>query len=416
MSSNISNRDNSCSDEFKKIIRDFIGDIKTTFPEYAMIINKYFYGVARLEDKDTPISDDIYNKTFEFCKTKYSPRFFDILHQNSKIFEEGSHEDTEFIPNIYFKSLFSCDITEHTKKTIWKYLQLILFSVVDKLDDQNQFGESLKLFEAINNDDFKLKLEETFDGIKEMFEPKHDSTHKSENNTSSESDFNMENMADPEKMHEHINGLLNGKLGNLATEIAEEITGDLNIDPTKSENVNDLFSNMISNPTQLMGIMNKVTNKLENKIKSGDIKESELLSEASDMMNQMKNIPGMGNMQSLFSKMGMGMDMFGGEKVNTKATEEQLKRRMKLAKTKERIKAKAEANEKARQEEMLLKNLSALSNNSNNSNNSIENKKSEILTDKELEKIFDETVDETKTNKTKQVKQVKQKDKKKKKK
>jgi hypothetical protein len=111
--------------------------------------------------------------------------------------------------------------------------------------------------------------------------------------------------------------------------------------------VNDLFSNMIKEPTKLMGIVNKVTNKLEGKIKSGEIKESELLSEATEMMQQMKNIPGMGNMQSLFGK--MGMDMFGGGKVDTKATEQQLKRKMKLAKTKERIRAKAEANEKAKQ-------------------------------------------------------------------
>jgi hypothetical protein len=151
----------------------------------------------------------------------------------------------------------------------------------------------------------------------------------------------------PEDMHEHINGLLKGKLGNLATEIAEEITEDLNIDTENTKSVNDLFSNMIKEPTKLMGIVNKVTNKLEGKIKSGEIKESELLSEATEMMQQMKNIPGMGNMQSLFGK--MGMDMFGGGKVDTKATEQQLKRKMKLAKTKERIRAKAEANEKAKQ-------------------------------------------------------------------
>jgi hypothetical protein len=151
----------------------------------------------------------------------------------------------------------------------------------------------------------------------------------------------------PEDMHEHISGLLKGKLGNLATEIAEEITGDLNIDTENTGSVNDLFSNMIKDPSKLMGIVNKVTNKLEGKIKSGDLKESELLSEATEMMQQMKNMPGMENMQSLFSK--MGMDMFGGGKVDTKGTEQQLKRKLKLAKTKERIRAKAEANEKAKQ-------------------------------------------------------------------
>ena len=324
-----------CPEEFKKVINDFINDIKMTFPEYAMIINKHFYGEVRLQNNNATISDEIYDKTFNFCKTKYSPRFFDILYQNTSIFEEDSTEDTEFLPNIYFKNLWSCDISDKTKETIWKYLQLILFSAVGKVDDEGQFGETLKLFEAINDDEFKDKLDETFEGIKNMFEDTKDESGES---------FDVPN---PEDMHEHISGLLKGKLGNLATEIAEEITGDLNIDEANTGSVNDLFSNMIKDPSKLMGIVNKVTNKLEGKIKSGDIKESELLSEATEMMQQMKNMPGMGNMQSLFSK--MGMDMFGGGKVDTKATEQQLKRKMKLAKTKERIRAKAEANEKAKQ-------------------------------------------------------------------
>lgn len=325
-------------EEFKKIINDFINDIKMTFPEYAMIINKYFYGEVRLEGKNVTISDEIYDKTFAFCKIKYSPRFFDILYQNSEIFEEDTSHDTEFLPNIYFKNLWSCEISDTTKETLWKYLQLILFSVVGKVDDEEQFGDTLKLFEAINDNDFKAKLDETFEGIKNMFEENKDANGES---------FNV---PDTEDMHKHISGLLKGKLGNLATEIAEEITGDLEMDPKNTENMNELFSNMIKDPSKLMGIVNKVTNKLEGKIKSGDIKESELLSEATEMMQQMKNMPGMGNMQSLFSKMGMGMDMFGGGgKVDTKATEEQLKRKLKLAKTKERIRAKAEANEKARQ-------------------------------------------------------------------
>ena len=324
-----------CPEEFKKVISDFINDIKMTFPEYAMIINKYFYGEVRLQNNNATISDEIYDKTFNFCKTKYAPRFFDILYQNTSIFEEDSTEDTEFLPNIYFKNLWTCDISDKTKETIWKYLQLILFSAVGKVDDEGQFGETLKLFEAINDGEFKDKLDETFEGIKNMFEDTKDASGES---------FDVPN---PEDMHEHISGLLKGKLGNLATEIAEDITGDLNIDEANTGSVNDLFSNMIKDPSKLMGIVNKVTNKLEGKIKSGDIKESELLSDATEMMQQMKNMPGMGNMQSLFSK--MGMDMFGGGKVDTKATEQQLKRKMKLAKTKERIRAKAEANEKAKQ-------------------------------------------------------------------
>ena len=378
-----------CPEEFKKVINDFISDIKMTFPEYAMIINKYFYGEVRLENSNVIISDEIYDKTFSFCKTKYSPRFFDILYQNTTIFEEDSTEDTEFLPNIYFKNLWNCGISDKTKETIWKYLQLILFSVIGKVDDEGQFGDTLKLFEAINDDEFKSKLDETFEGIKNMFDEAKDGSGES---------FDVPN---PEAMHDHINGLLKGKLGNLATEIADEISGDLNIDPENASSANDLFSNMIKDPSKLMGIVNKVTNKLESKIKSGDIKESELLSEATEMMQQMKDMPGMGNMQSLFSK--MGMDMFGG-KVDTKATEQQLKRKMKLAKTKERIRAKAEANERARQ----MNTLAQMSQQKEQKEQTyLQNK----VSDEELTNMFQKNI-ETETNTNKKSKKTKGKKKK----
>ena len=380
----------SCPEEFKKVISDFINDIKMTFPEYAMIINKYFYGEVRLQNNNATISDEIYDKTFNFCKTKYAPRFFDILYQNTSIFEEVSTEDTEFLPNIYFKNLWSSDISDKTKETIWKYLQLILFSAVGKVNDEGQFGETLKLFEAINDGEFKDKLDETFEGIKNMFEDTKDASGES---------FDVPN---PEDMHEHISGLLKGKLGNLATEIAEDITGDLNIDADNTGSVNDLFSNMIKDPSKMMGIINKVTNKLEDKIKSGDIKESELLSEATDMMQQMKNMPGMGDMQSLFSKMGMGMDMFGGGKVDTKATEQQLKRKMKLAKTKERIRAKAEANEKSKQMNTLLQ-MAQKEKEQEQEKMYLQNK----VSDEDLVNMFEsnsEVVDTSKPKKTKKTK------------
>ena len=370
-----------CPEEFKKVINDFINDIKMTFPEYAMIINKYFYGEVRLQNNTATISDEIYDKTFNFCKVKYAPRFFDILYQNTSIFKEDSSEDTEFLPNIYFKNLWNCEISDKTKETIWKYLQLILFSVIGKVDDEGQFGETLKLFEVINDDEFKDKLDETFEGIKNMFEDTKDAC----------------GVPNPEDMHEHISSLLKGKLGSLATEIAEEITGDLNInvDHENTQSVNDLFSNMINDPSKLMGIVNKVTTKLESKIKSGDLKESELLNEATEMMQQMKNMPGMGNMQSLFSK--MGMDMFGGGKMDTKATEQQLKRKLKLAKTKERIRAKAEANEKTKQMNSLVQ---IAQQQQQQEQLYLQNKTS----DEELVKMFENNTEVVNTNKQRKTK------------
>jgi hypothetical protein len=150
----------------------------------------------------------------------------------------------------------------------------------------------------------------------------------------------MGDMPNANDIQDHITGMLEGKLGKLAKEIAEETAEGLNMDMENVTDVKDVFQRLIKNPTKLMGLVKSVGDKLDTRIKSGEIKESELIAEASELMNKMKDMPGMGNIQSMLNKMGMGN--LGG-KVNTSAMESQLNSRMKMAKMKERMKAKSEA-------------------------------------------------------------------------
>lgn len=347
---------NTVPTEFKKIIVDFVNDLKLTFEEYNPIINKVFEIKNEPIDDTNKITDEIFQKIFDYCIKKYPPRFFDILYQNVEIFAEESTNDTEFLPNIHFKNLWNDGITDKTKVTIWKYLQLVLFTVIGKVENSDEFGDSIKLFEAINNDNFRSKLEDTFEEMKLMFDK--DTENSNTDGTDSDKSFNIPEV---DKMHEHLSGILDGKLGSLATEMAEEISSDLNINSDNINSVNDVFNTLVKDPKNLMSMVNKITNKLETKINSGDINQSELLTEASEIMNQfqhMPGMPGMNNMQEMFSKMGMGMNMGGGSgKIDAKATEAQLQRRLKLAKTKERIKAKSDANKLRKAEEQLKQNL-----------------------------------------------------------
>jgi hypothetical protein len=215
-----------------------------------------------------------------------------------------------------------------------------MFSIVGTLNNKDAFGDTAKLFEAINEDEFKQKLEETLSHMQGLFDLSGNFTEGI-----NPEGINMENIPNAQDIHEHITGMLDGKLGQLAREIAEETANNLNLDMENVTDMKDIFQNLIKNPTKLMGLVKTVGDKLDAKIKSGDIKESELISEATEMMNKMKDMPGIGNIQSLLSKMGLGG--LGG-KVNMNAMEAQLNKNMKLAKTKERIKAKAEANMKAK--------------------------------------------------------------------
>ena len=347
-------------DEFIKVIKDLVSDLKITFPEYNTFIDKwwkskdYFNYIDEEEERIKAYEKSVKSSSkllFEFSKKKLPPRFFDILYQNEDIFKEESEIDTEFLPQIHFKNLWQSDISSKTKETIWKYLQLILFSVVGSLDNKDAFGDTAKMFEAINEDEFKNKLQETLSQIQGLFDMSGGNIP-----TNLDEGLNPNDLPDAEKINEHITGMLDGKIGQLAREIAEDTAANLNMDFENTTDMKDIFTKLMKNPTKLMDLVKTVGNKLDTKLKSGELKESEMIQEATEIKNKMKNMPGMGNIQSMLNKMGMGaMSGMGGMggmggKLNTGAMESQLNNRLKLAKTKERIRKKAEANAKAKLE------------------------------------------------------------------
>lgn len=339
---------NKPNDEFSKVVIDFVNDIKICFPEVTPLINKWYKNdadfdyIEELEEKNNAISEHkqaTVELLFGFCQKKFPPRFFDILYQNSEMFEDESGLDTEFLPHIHFKTLWKLDITSKTRGTIWKYLQLILFSIIGSVNNKEAFGDCAKLFDNMNEgdfkDEFKNKLHEALNKMQDLFDKTPAEEENSNSNTSSKP-----TMPNADDIHEHINQMLDGKIGKLAKEIAEETAAELNLDGENITDIKDVFGQLMKNPTKLMSLVKNVGSKLDSKIKSGELKESELIAEAADIMNNMKTMPGMNDIQSMLSKMGMsGM----GKKMNMGAMEAQMERNMKAAKMRERMKAKTVA-------------------------------------------------------------------------
>ncbi len=322
-------------EDFYKIIEDFVTDIKTTFPEYEGIISKW-WKTKVFETEEQLAEYNIKKTTFVFkhCLKVYPERFFDILYKNQDIFSETSEVNTEFLPGIVFKQLWDTDISENTREVIWKYLQLILFGVVGSVDGADQFGDTAKLFEAINEDDLKLKMQEALEGMQKMFE-------QSENGENSD----IPNLPNAEELHNHINGMMEGKLGRLAMELAEETAKDLNLDMDNVGSAQDVFQKLLKNPTKLMSMVQNVGSKLDAKIKSGEIKESEIISEGMEFLNKMKGMPGMENMQEMFSNMGIP-GLGKGSKINMGAMKSKMNENLRKAKMKERMKEKIDIKDK----------------------------------------------------------------------
>ena len=331
----------------KKVITDMMKDLLETFPELQNNLHGDIQAVIRDDDDMGEHLENIK----QHCIKVFPERFFDILYQNDKIFSEDS-VNVEFLPNIDFRVLWKENISDKSREIIWKYLQLLLFTTVSGISNRESFGDTAKLFEAINADEFKKKLEETVSQMQGAFA-------SSAEGAGSGAGAGTE-MPDPSVFQEHISGMLGGKIGALAKDIADNVAKDFNMDIENPTSVNDVFQKLIKNPTKLMSLVKSVGTQLDAKIKSGDIKESELMEEATTIVKKMKNMPGMENIQSMLKKMGLGGGLDGenidiaemvrkmgglgkGGKINTAATKERFDRMSKMEKQKEIIKEKIKA-------------------------------------------------------------------------
>ena len=351
--------------DFKKVVCDFLRDINVTYPE----LNSNVLHIKKMVDTDIV-------EVFEYCKTVYPERFFDILYENEEMFEDDKR-DTRFLPGLDINKLWLDDISQKTKDVIWKYLQLILFSVIGKMDNTDMFKDTSHLFEAIDEEKLKKKLEETINGMSDMFDLSKNmgefaNMGKAFGDLSGMgfgdlsgmgfgdlsgmgfgdlSGMGFGDMPDPNGIHEHLSDILGGKIGKLANEIAQETADELNFDMDGEGDMQDVFQNLFKNPGKLINMVKNVGKKIEDKIKSGEIKESELMEEATKMMSKMKGMPGIKNFEKMFGEMGLPTN----GKFNMGHFKSSMNNNIKLSKQKERMleKLKKKREMLAKQQEEL---------------------------------------------------------------
>ncbi len=319
--------------EFLKSMKDFLVDLVRVFPECKEYLTTgEIYILQDIEDNEE------IKKVFFHCCEVYPNKFFNILYKNDEMF---SDEDcnTFFTPSIDIGKLWKEDISDNTREHIWKYLQLILFSVLTTIKEPGDFGSTAKLFEAINEDELKSKLEQTLEEMNNLF----DLSNVNFDDIKQDISKNMkeEDMPNADDIHNHLTGLLQGKLGRLAAEIAEDTANDLNINMEDASDVGDVFEKLFKNPGKLMNMVKNVGSKLDEKLKSGELKESELMKEAADLMEKMKSMPGMKNMNSILSNMGLPVGK-NNSKVNMNAFQAHMQRNVRISSQKERMLRKLE--------------------------------------------------------------------------
>jgi hypothetical protein len=264
-------------EKFYSIIQDFIRDLTVTFPELLDITYISEMVTKPKEEVETHIQM-IYDHI-----VKETPLMFgEIINEADTLFTKPCL----FLPEVDFSKLWNDRVSESTKSIIWKYFKLIIISLIDNMGNISQMFTEEKLKQMVDEMSGEDKKEEFSDKFK---------------------------------------GLISGKIGALAQEIAAETVGE---NPDE-----DTLKNMMKSPENISNLVSTVGDKISNKIKSGELKESELLQEATEMLTKLKDMPGMSQFESMFSNLG---------KMNVNAMQSKMGQEIKKAKTKERLREKLE--------------------------------------------------------------------------
>ncbi len=363
-------------EKFQSTIVDFVNDLTTTFPEYASKWSKW----SNTEKQNTNTLVQDFNSLFTHCLTVFPERFFDIINQNAEIFDADSEVNTFFLPDVDFKVLYHCvGVSENTRQSIWKYLQVILFMLVGSVKDKADFGDAMNMFEGLEEGDLADKLKTVMSGISHFFGQMEKKTGTNENTQQKTEQEGMENafkqafsfmegmdqeqkqeqkqdgsstsssksnLPKPEDLNDHLKNLFNGKIGTLAKELAEDIGQDLagafGEDMQNIKSTKDVFAKLMQNPQKISGLVKTVGEKLNQKMASGDISREDLMGEAGDLMRKMKEMGGGENFAEMFKNMakGMGMNIPKGAKFDQNAMNQMEKKMTMRDKLKSRMEQK----------------------------------------------------------------------------
>ena len=379
-------------ENFKVCIRDFTTDLSITFPEYQRLWAKWL---------QTDVPDSDWEKLLEYCKKIYPERFFDLLYKNEEIFalpgsetekEEVTVEDVEsdeddeekdlfdekreinvnFLPAVDFKILYHCQgVTENTKDSIWKYLQMILFMIMKTVKTSSAFGETEDLFAGVNEKELQEQMKITLENLAEFFQKSDEESGsvggEEEGGNGEKMDENerpegkgpksgLGEMPDIDEINNHLKNLMGGKIGKFAEEIMAEYNKDLedvigNIQNVKS--VKDVVGHMFKNSKKMKDLLGKIQNKFKAKMDSGEISKEDVMKETKEIFGKLKGMKKGKEMnqymKSMMATMGGLGGMGAGLGKNTKIDMAAMERMIKKEEMAERLRAKAEANRKEKE-------------------------------------------------------------------
>ena len=264
------------------IFNDFIRDLSKTFPEIKSCLYRNYEGcLTDVDDK-------------KLCDLPKLNRFLELIGDYEKMITEKNLEffdlEVEFLEEISFKLLWTKNISNKTRESIWKYLQT--FQLINiNLRSSQQLKDALSQIGT----DTEMEVDR--------------STAKDLKKMKKLSDSVKEEVKGESELDDMLGGLMDGGIGDIAKEVAKSMDIENmfgNID--ENSNPMEIMAQMM-NPEKMGSIFNNINSVMEQKMESGELNQDSLKSEAEGMMGKMGENPMFKNMmRTMDPTMQQGMN------------------------------------------------------------------------------------------------------------
>jgi hypothetical protein len=269
------------------IFNDFIRDLSKTFPEIKSCLYRNY------EDCLTDVDDK------KLCDLPKLNRFLELIGDYEKMITDKNLEffdlEVEFLEEISFKLLWTKNISNKTRESIWKYLQT--FQLINiNLRSSQQLKDALSQIGT----DTEMEVDR--------------STAKDLKKMKKLSDSVKEEVKGESELDDMLGGLMDGGIGDIAKEVAKSMDIENmfgNID--ENSNPMEIMAQMM-NPEKMGSIFNNINSVMEQKMESGELTKDSLKSEAEGMMGKMGDNPMFKNMmQGMEPAKQQGMNATGSD-------------------------------------------------------------------------------------------------------
>ena len=285
------------TEQFELKFKELINDLFNKYPDKLEII--------------------VYKRTLDKLDYgKVSENFCTSLNEYSELITNKDEslfciEKLEFIDQVKFGDIWTEELTQPEKDTIWQYIQILylLSNLIHKSPNENNTSITSTPPDAPDASKDEKKIDATanfnFDDIFKSIQ---------ENAGENKEKFNLNNLSENEinKATNDIKDKLNNSDNNIMTDMISEINSELNsmvlnkdtskdakedcnIDPQLQNAPQvEMMSKMLNiNDDGIKGILNiatKVSQKYQQKVESGELNPEDLMKSAQSMLMGMQNI------------------------------------------------------------------------------------------------------------------------------